>query len=402
MSGSFLRRRACAARRRRSARRPAGSRRAPSPRRRRRWPLLVPPPARPHRRPTRPPPRAAPSRPTFAGMPIATSTSSASGTSSAIGAVDARGARSHQERDDVAGQRHRRGEQMPDHGRRQHAGVRRRRRAAVDEPAAPRDPGDGEASTPPTRTATPAAAAAERTPVRTGDGRASSTAAASTTWTTCPDVRSHTTAPAPRPRDAGLAAVPDGAVHVAEHAAGQRGVEELRAVVRREGVAHRQPDPEPADQHAPAPGTADRRPAPDHHGQRRARGRRRSGARRGTVRCPAARARRRGRRAAEQGARAGARRSRLIAPPPPARPRPSPRSPASLRGGRSAGSRPRASPARRSASPSHAAQRRREAPPGRRQARGSRADARPVVPERLGHPADVGWRPPGDRGPAPR
>ena len=53
----------------------------------------------------------------------------------------------------------------------------------------------------------------------------------------------------------GVPAVPDGAVDVAEHAPGERRVEEQRPVVVRDGLPQRQPQPEPARHEGPAPGT---------------------------------------------------------------------------------------------------------------------------------------------------
>ena len=44
------------------------------------------------------------------------------------------------------------------------------------------------------------------------------------------------------------------AVHVAEHATGQGGVQEQRTVVVGDGLAQRQPDAQAACHHAPAPG----------------------------------------------------------------------------------------------------------------------------------------------------
>ncbi len=57
--------------------------------------------------------------------------------------------------------------------------------------------------------------------------------APATTCTTCPAERSQPTARRLRPEVADVPAVAHRPVHVAEHAAGQRGVEELRPVVRR-------------------------------------------------------------------------------------------------------------------------------------------------------------------------
>ncbi len=64
--------------------------------------------------------------------------------------------------------------------------------------------------------------------------------------------------------------VPEPAVHVADDPAGQRGVEELRAVVRTDGGPQRHLDPEPAGDPLPAPRAAQRR----HGGDRERRGQR--------------------------------------------------------------------------------------------------------------------------------
>ena len=100
------------------------------------------------------------------------------------------------------------------------------------------DERDDAAATPRSRPAITASAD------RTGDGRASRVTIARTTWTTWPAARSHTTLRSPADV-AGLLALPHAAVDVAEHAAGQRAVEELRAVVRRDRAASgiRRPSP---------------------------------------------------------------------------------------------------------------------------------------------------------------
>ena len=127
-----------------------------------------------------------------------------------------------------------------------------------------------------------------------GDGEA-----ACTTW---PAARSQATARSPRPTSLHVAAVADAAVDVADDPAGQREVEEHRAVVGRHGGGQRQADAEAAGHDRPAPGAADassprrsppRRPAP--------RRRPRAG-RRGRGPCRASRRRRRASRRRPRGA----------------------------------------------------------------------------------------------------
>ena len=95
--------------------------------------------------------------------------------------------------------------------------------------------------------------------------------------------------PQAQPDVADVAAVAHAAVHVAEHPAGQRGVEELRAVVRGDRGPQRHPDAEAAGDQPPSPGAAHRGQQRDARRPPRGTTRRPCGRRRGTGRCPAAR-----------------------------------------------------------------------------------------------------------------
>ncbi len=129
-----------------------------------------------------------------------------------------------------------------------------------------------------TRRATPA------TPIRTRDdpgprepvGRATSsrTATVSTTWTACPDPRSHATERTPLPEVAPGPPVDHASMHIAEHPAGERRVEELRPVVGPDRLPQGHVDAEPARDQAPPPRTAQRGQHRDREGGReRPRGR---------------------------------------------------------------------------------------------------------------------------------
>ena len=80
---------------------------------------------------------------------------------------------------------------------------------------------------------------------RTGDGRRAASRSPSTIWTTWPAARSQTTLRSPAETSPASSPMPHAAVDVAQHAAGQRAVEELRAVVGRDRGAERDPQPSP-------------------------------------------------------------------------------------------------------------------------------------------------------------
>ena len=263
----------------------AGWRRAPARRRRRRWRRPAPRPGRRRRTPTRPRPRAAPSRRRSAARAMASSTSSASGSSCDRRARSMPAVRAATRNvTDVAGHDQRRtrarcpatpaAASSPSRRSRGHAPRTRAPRATAPDEARPdRQEHDAER-----RHDDSDRDQRHRRPHRRGQHEQHDRRSARPARPGRPSAPRRRPA-APRPRSPTSRPCRTAAVHVAEHAAGQRRVEELRAVVRGDRGAQRQLDAEPAGDQAPPPGAA-------HRGQHRDAGRRRPARRPSTVRTP--------------------------------------------------------------------------------------------------------------------
>ena len=150
--------------------------------------------------------------------------------------------------------------------------VRRPRRRAAPAPAgtAPTGAAPGPAPPAPGRPPTASAVAAGRYG-RTGDGRASSSTAREHDLDHLPGGALPDHRPDGPAHVTGLPAVPYRPVHVAEHPAGQRRVEEDRPVAVGHRGAQRQPDAERPGDQPPPPGAADvvSAPMPQRRGHRR-------------------------------------------------------------------------------------------------------------------------------------
>ena len=112
---------------------------------------------------------------------------------------------------------------------------------------------------------------------RTGDGSASQDGDGEDDLHDLPGYALPRDGPQAEPDGAHVAPVADAAVDVAEDPAGEREVEELRPVVRRDGSRKREAEVEAAGDDPPPPGTANRRHRADHRSGRQRRAVHRTG-----------------------------------------------------------------------------------------------------------------------------
>ena len=220
-------------------------------------------------------PSRGPQPPMFVGTAIASSTSIANGSSAHRRNRRTDGPGGDHERRRVARTTTTDASTTPTQARRASSPARRSARGAPGPgPARGRGRAGSESARPPQPDAQRSPARPASTPAP-ATGRRTARSARAPACTICPATRSQPTARSPRPTSPASPTVLEPAVHVAQHAAGQRGVEELRSVVGGDRGAQRHDDAEPTRNQPPPPGRAhgghdgdsrgrDQRPAADH------------------------------------------------------------------------------------------------------------------------------------------